>query len=241
MRTAARQLFHLPDHVYPPDPWRLVETRFSERFSARAETIFAVGNGFIGMRGTFEEGRPALAPGTFVAGFHETWRILHAEEAYGLARTGQTIVNVPDATVIKLYVDDEPLFLPTARLHEYERVLDMRAGVLTRELTWATAGGKHVVVRSTRLVSLEHRHVAAIQYEVVLPEHSAPVVLVSEIVNRQDADSPEFPAQERSADPRLGTSLAERVLHEQCCEVDELRLLLGYRTAHSGMTLGVGV
>jgi alpha,alpha-trehalose phosphorylase len=236
-----RPLFPLPDHVYPPDPWRLVETRFSERFRARAETIFAVGNGFIGMRGTFEEGRPALAPGTFVAGFHETWTILHAEEAYGLARTGQTIVNVPDATVVKLYVDDEPLFLPTARLPEYERVLDMRAGVLTRELTWATAGGKHVVVRSTRLVSLEHRHVAAIQYEVVLPEHSAPVVLFSEIVNRQDADSREFPAQERSADPRLATSLRERVLHEQCREVDGMRLLLGYRTAHSGMTLGVGV
>jgi alpha,alpha-trehalose phosphorylase len=117
----------------------------------------------------------------------------------------------------------------------------MRAGVLTRELTWATAGGKDVVVRSTRLVSLEHRHVAAIQYEVVLPEHSAPVVLFSEIVNRQDADSNEFPAQERSADPRLATSLRERVLHEQCREVDATRLLLGYRTAHSGMTLGMGV
>jgi len=120
-------------------------------------------------------------------------------------------------------------------------VLDMRAGVLTRELTWATAGGKHVVVRSTRLVSLEHRHVAAIQYEVVLPEHSAPVVLFSEIVNRQDADSREFPAQEGVADPRLGTSLRERVLHEQCRDVDGMRLRLGYRTAHSGMALGVGV
>jgi alpha,alpha-trehalose phosphorylase len=236
-----RPLFPLPDHVYPPDPWRLVEARFSERYCARAETIFAVANGFIGIRGTFEEGRPAVAPGTFVAGFHETWKILHAEEAFGLARTGQTIVIVPDATVVQLYVDDEPLFLPTARLSEYERVLDMRAGVLTRELTWATAGGKQVVVRSTRLVSLEHRHVAAIQYEVVLPEHSAPVVLSSEIVNRQAADSPEFPVQERSGDPRLATSLREGVLQEQCRVVDETRLLLGYQTAHSVMTLGVGV
>jgi alpha,alpha-trehalose phosphorylase len=67
-----RRLFPLPDDLYPPDPWRLVETRFSERCYARAETIFAVANGFIGMRGTFEEGRPAVAPGTFVAGFHET-------------------------------------------------------------------------------------------------------------------------------------------------------------------------
>jgi alpha,alpha-trehalose phosphorylase len=218
-----------------------VEARFAERHCARAETIFAVANGFIGMRGTFEEGRPAHAPGTFVAGFHETWKILHAEEAFGLARTGQTMVNVPDATVIKLYVDDEPLFLPTARLSAYERVLDLRAGVLTRELTWATAGGRQVIVRSSRLVSLEHRHVAAIHYEVVLPEDSAPVVVFSEVVNRQDAEPGEMPVDERSDDPRLATTLTGRVLQEQCRSVEGMRLLLGYRTAHSRMTLGVGV
>jgi alpha,alpha-trehalose phosphorylase len=219
----------------------MVETRFSERDYARAETIFAVANGFIGIRGTFEEGRPALAPGTFVAGFHETWTILHAEEAFGLARTGQTIVNVPDATIVKLYVDDEPLFLPTARLSNYERVLDMRAGVLTRELTWSTAGGKQVVVRSMRLVSLEQRHVVAIEYEVVLPHDSAPVVLSSEIVNRQDAEPGDLGAQQRLGDPRLATTPRERVLLERCRAVDGMRLLLGYQTAHSGMTLGVGV
>jgi alpha,alpha-trehalose phosphorylase len=236
-----RPLFPLPDHLYPPDPWRLVEARFSEPYCGRAETIFAVANGFIGIRGTFEEGRPAVAPGTFVAGFHETWRILHAEEAFGLARTGQTIVTVPDAMVVQLYVDDEPLFLPTARLTEYERVLDMRAGVLTRELTWATGGGKQVVVRSTRLVSLEHRHLAAMQYEVVLPQHSAPVVLSSEVVNRLDADSRGLPPRERSGDPRLATSLQDSALQERCRDADGTRLVLGYQTAHSEMTLGVGV
>ena len=41
-------------------------------------------------------------------GFHERWPIVHAEEAHGLARVGQTIVNVPDSTIFKLYVDDEP-------------------------------------------------------------------------------------------------------------------------------------
>ena len=99
-----------------------------------------------------------MAPGVFVNGFHETWPIIHAEDAYGLARAGQTIVNVPDATIIELYVDDEPLFVPTAPMTEYRRVLDMRNGILTRELLWATPSGKHARVRSTRLVSFEHRH-----------------------------------------------------------------------------------
>jgi 3-oxoacyl-[acyl-carrier protein] reductase len=50
-------------------------------------------------------------------------------------------VNVPDTTIIKLYVDDEPFFLPTARLQDYGRILDMRAGTLSRG-----AGGSIVFV-----------------------------------------------------------------------------------------------
>jgi alpha,alpha-trehalose phosphorylase len=86
-----------------------------------------------------EEGHPARAPGTFVSGFHETWPITYAEEAYGLARVGQSIVPVPDATVLELCVDDEPLFVPTARMQQYAPVLDRRAGTLRRDLTWSTA------------------------------------------------------------------------------------------------------
>ena len=144
-----REIVVPPEHLYPPDEWRVVEARYSEEFSGRAETIFSLGNGFVGVRGTFEEGRPALSPGTFINGFHETWPIVHAEEAHALAQKGQTIVNVPDVTILKLYVDDEPLFVPTARVGDYARVLDMRAGTLTREFTWVTAAGKHVRVRSS--------------------------------------------------------------------------------------------
>ena len=139
-----------------------------------------------------------MSPGTFVAGFHETWPIVHAEYAYGLARTGQTIVNVPDATVIRLYVDDEPLLLTTARMRRYERTLDMRAGTLSRELLWSTAAGKHVTVRSCRIVSLEHRHLAAIVYEVAVDE-PAPVVLASLVLNRQDVQPAQRTPAVRSA------------------------------------------
>ncbi len=235
-----RRLFPLPEHIYPADEWRIVENDFSADTYARAETIFAISNGYLGIRGTHDEGRPALQPGNFVNGFHDTWRIVHAEDAYGLARTGQTMVNVPDATILKLYVDDEPLYLPTARLRRYERSLDMRDGTLERRLEWATAAGKRVRVRSTRIASLEHRHVAAIAYEISLPRHGAPVVISSQMMNRQDAALRDEPEGER-ADPRLATRLAHRVLHADIADVDGTRFSYGYRTANSGMTLGVGV
>src|SRR4051812_48991743 len=100
-----------PEHLFPTDEWRILETRLDARYGQRAETAFALSNGYLGIRGTFDGGRPAHSPGTFVNGFHETWPIVHSEYAYGLARLGQTIVTVPDATIFRLYVDDEPLYL----------------------------------------------------------------------------------------------------------------------------------
>ncbi len=235
-----REIVLPPEHLFPPDEWRIIEAQYSDEFAGRTETVFSLGNGFIGIRGSFEEGGPALAPGTFVNGFHETWPIVHAEGAAALARTGQTIVNAPDATILALYVDDEPFFLATAQVENYSRVLDMQAGTLTRDLVWATEAGKHVRIRSCRIVSLEYRHVVAMTYEVTMLDYAAPVVISSLILNRQDAGLPDGQPEIRPRDPRLATPLHGRVLNAQAAELAGQRLLLGYQATRSKMTLGVG-
>jgi alpha,alpha-trehalose phosphorylase len=234
-----REIVAPPEHIYPVDEWRIVESRYTDHYYARAETGLALSNGYIGIRGTYDEGRPALSPGTFINGFHETWPIVYGEEAYGLARTGQTIVDVPDATVLQLLVDDEPLLMPVARMREYQRVLDMRNGVLTRDLVWSTPAGKHVRVSSCRLVSLEHRHLAAISFEVTLLDHPAPVLISSQLINPHDQRVGGPPS--RPDDPRLARVLGHRVLNCRLRQADGVRLLVGFETTHSGMRLGVGV
>jgi alpha,alpha-trehalose phosphorylase len=235
-----REIIPPPRHIYPADPWRIVEARWPNSFRDRAETIFSLSNGYLGVRGTYEEGRPSLFPATFVNGFHETWPIEHAEEAYGLATTGQTIINVPDATVIELLIDDEPLYLPVANLRHYERVLDMQAGTLGRELHWSTPSGKHVKVSSRRLVSLEHRHVVACCYEVTLLSQDAPLALVSRVVDRQDLMRTDRPG-DGPKDPRLARGFDHRVLEAHVARAEGNRMLLGYRTPNSGMSLGMAV
>ena len=120
----------LDRHIFPIDPWSLTECQYDPWHLGRNETIFAVANGYLGMRGNVEEGRDSYAHGTYINGFHETFQIQHAEEAFGFARVGQTMVNVPDAKLIRLYVDDEPLLLSIADLDAYSRVLDFRTGRL---------------------------------------------------------------------------------------------------------------
>ena len=110
-----RERFTPPVYIYPVDEWKIIEQQFALQFLGQAETIFATANGYLGMRGNFEEGAPAFESGTFINGFYESWPIVYGEEAYGFAKTGQTMLNVTDSKIIRLYVDDEPFYLPTAR------------------------------------------------------------------------------------------------------------------------------
>ena len=142
-------------------------------------------------------------------------------------------MNVPDTTIIKLYVDDEPFFLPTARLQDYGRILDMRAGTLTRELVWATGAGKHVRIRSCRMVSLEYRHLVAMTYEVTMLDEPAPAVVSSLVLNRQDARQTNDLPEHRPGDPRLVTVLPHRVLNG-------LSLARGSQARHARAAGGTG-
>ena len=231
---------------FPVDEWRLVETRFGPDDLGVTESLFSVGNGYLGLRGNYEESRDAHADGSFINGFHETWPILHAEEAYGLARVGQSIVNVPDTKIIRLYVDDEPLQLSTADLLEYERVLDFRTGVLSRHLVWRTPSGKRVQVRSQRMVSMTQKHVAVMTFEVTMLDSRAPVQISSQVLNRQDSEH-EYPlagvASGSVTDPRKAERFERRVLEPRLSDGDEEtgRLRMGYRCTDSRMTLGVVV
>ncbi|NEN80156.1 glycoside hydrolase family 65 protein [Nocardioides zeae] len=227
---------------FPIDPWRFVETDHYPGDLGLTETLFAVSNGYLGMRGNPAEGRDAHAHGTFINGFHETWPIQHAESAFGFARTGQTIVNVPDVKVLKLYVDDEPLNLGTADLEHYERSLDFASGVLTRTLVWRTPAGKRVRVVSTRMVSMTERHLALLSLEVTMLDGDAPIVISSQMLNRQDGKDEYHVADAalgEGIDPRKAAGFDHRVLLPRGHYSTDERMMLGYVCARSRMTVAV--
>jgi alpha,alpha-trehalose phosphorylase len=113
---------------YPVEPWRLVERAYNPEFAEQTETLFALSNGYLGIRGSFEEGEPSYQPATLLNGFHETWPIVYPETAYGFATTGQTIAPVPDGTTIRLLVDEHPVTCVTTEVREFERTLGHATG-----------------------------------------------------------------------------------------------------------------
>jgi alpha,alpha-trehalose phosphorylase len=224
-----------PPLDFPADEWNLVEKGFHPEFLAQLETVFALGNGYIGIRGCPEEGGPNAENSTLINGFYETWPIIYPEEAYGFAKTGQTIVNVTDSKIIRLFVDDEPFWLPKANLLSFDRRLNMKAGTLDREILWETPAGKQVLISSRRLVSFANRHVAAISYLVTLPNSAATLVIASEMaVNEQAAPA-------NGNDPRQTRERAGRMLLHRSGDAKECRITLCHSTKKSRLSLSCAI
>ena len=220
-----------PSRDFPADEWNIIEKGFHPEFLAQLETMLALGNGYLGMRGCPEEGGPNTENSTLINGFYETSPIVYPEDAYGFAKTGQTIVGVTDSKTIKLFVDDEPFWLPNANLLRYDRRLNMKSGTLDREILWETPAGKQVLITSRRLVSFANRHVAAISYRVTLLNAAASLVISSEMA------APEPGAHADPNDPRQTRIFAGRVLHHRTSYAKDRRIVLCHATEKSRLTL----
>jgi alpha,alpha-trehalose phosphorylase len=168
---------------------------------AQTESLFALANGHIGVRGDLDEGEPHALPGTYLNSFYEVRPLPYAEGGYGYPEAGQTVVNVIDGKPIRLLVDDEPFDLRYGHTVHHERHLDVRAGTLERVTEWTSPGRRQIRVRSTRLVSLVQRAMLAIEWEVEVLDATARVVVQSELVANE-----EVPAT--SNDPRVAAVLA---------------------------------
>jgi alpha,alpha-trehalose phosphorylase len=223
-----------PPQDYPPNEWSLVEKNIRPEFIGQMETVLALANGYFGMRGVHEEGIPCVQNGTFVNGFYESWPIVYGEEAFGFAQSGQTMLNVTDSKIIKLFVDDEPFALDTASIRRYVRQLNMKSGTLDRDLVWETLSGKLVRIQSRRLISFQDRHVAAISYEVTILNEAAPVVISSEMLYQP-------PKEHNGVDDPRQAKFVGKVLLPRSSSARDGRIVLVHATERSQMILACAI
>ncbi|MFQ5966114.1 MAG: glycoside hydrolase family 65 protein [Acidimicrobiia bacterium] len=227
----------IPRDIYPVDEWAVIETQPREDLVSRSETLFALSNGYFGVRGTYDQGEPNHEPGTIVNGFYESWRITYPEPAYGYATKGQTIVRVPDATLLDVHVDGEPLRFGVAGF-VCRRKLDLRRGWLEQVVGATTGTGTNVQVMTRRLVSLSNRHLMAMNIEIDVDREAA-VEVFSSVVNQQAFEV--FVPLDPRHDPRRAPGWTHRVLEVNGHSAEEGRLLATYETARSGLSLACGV
>jgi alpha,alpha-trehalose phosphorylase len=215
------------------DPWAHRESGWSGSIAAQSETLLALSNGYLGLRGTLDEGAPAAAPGTYLNGFHETPRMAYADRGAGDPTTDQVLVGVTDGTRIRLVVEGETLDIRTGTVLEHERAVDLRAGLLVRTLRWRSPAGHEITLRTRRVVSLTHRELAAIEYEV---EATTPLHVT--VHSEMAVDAVEAGA---SDDPRSGAELPTELLTPQMATHDETRAVLVHQTRVSNHVVAAGM
>jgi alpha,alpha-trehalose phosphorylase len=215
--------------AYTIEPWSVTEQGLDLSNLAQSESVFSLGNGHIGVRGNLDEGEPYGLPGTYLNGFYETRPLPYAEAGYGYPEAGQTVVDVTNAKIMRLLVDDEPFDVRYGTVHDHERVLDLRRGMLRRSVTWSSPGGRTIRVRSTRLVSFVQRAVMVIGYTVEILDEPARLVVQSELVANE-----EVPAA--SGDPRVAAAL-EHPLRSIERDIRGMGVYLAHQTRRSGLRM----
>jgi alpha,alpha-trehalose phosphorylase len=217
----------------PIEPWAFVEEGVDLDRLAQTESLFALSNGHIGLRGNLDEGEPRGLSGTYLNGFYESFPLEYGERGYGFAEDGQTVVNVTDGKIIRLQVEDEPLDVHRGEVEHHVRRLDFRAGLLERELRWRAASGHRVQVTTKRLVSLSLRSLVAIEYVVEAVDEPVRIAIQSNLqANAADAAATD--------DPRRGRSIAD-ALESQLSVDHGQRVVLGHITRRSGLSMAAGM
>ncbi|TMC14868.1 MAG: beta-phosphoglucomutase, partial [Chloroflexi bacterium] len=145
-------LWHISEDSF--DPKTLTPKKLHSQ-----ESVYTIGNGYFGTRGTFEEGYRKAMPATLLFGVFDDIPVGKEE-----------LANAPDWLVIQLFVNGERFRLDMGIILEYHRILDIYNGILTRYVHWESPNGVRLKITCERFASLADEHVAAIRYSVTAEE-----------------------------------------------------------------------
>jgi alpha,alpha-trehalose phosphorylase len=219
--------------AFPVEGWSVRETGLHLDLLPQSESVFALSNGHIGLRGNLDEGEPYGLPGSYLNSVYELRPLPYPEGGYGYPESGQTVINVTNGKLIRLLVNDEPFDVRYGQVQRHERELDLRAGVLRRNVHWTTPAGTTVKVSSVRMVSFTQRAIAAISYEVEAVDAPVRIVVQSELVANETLP-------DQGDDPRVGAALAAPLQSEEH-EARGTSGLLIHRTKVSGLRIGAAM
>ena len=150
--------------------WTLIELQFDPKQLHARETVFTIGNGYLGTRGSFEEGYPNAQPSTLIHGVYDDVPVVYTE-----------LANCPDWLSLAIIVNGERFRLDRGEIIHYERQLDLHYGIISRSVRWRSPIGQTLDLRFERFASLADEHVMSLRCQLTPVDFDGTIELQSSI------------------------------------------------------------
>jgi len=167
-------------------PWEVKEKPYQPERNIYYETIFTLGNGYMGVRGCLEEGfepEDDTYPGIYIAGIYDNYDGEYVE-----------LVNCPEIFGVDVWIGQHKLDMKKGKLVDYTRCLNMHEGTLTREFVWVDPDGNSTKFYWQRFISMSNVHMSCLRLRIVPIDHSADIKvqtrLNGDVFNRRQRDYP---------------------------------------------------
>ena len=173
------------------DPWKIIEEIFHENYNQVSESIFSIGNGYMGTRGTFEEAYSGeTLQGSYISGIYYPDKTRVGWWKNGYPEYFAKVLNSVNWIGINLSINQKVVDLNKVDFINFRRELDMRHSVYRKECTFDTEGGK-LSINSERFCSLPTKELGVIKYTVHSETFNGTIQLESYLdanVRNQDAN-----------------------------------------------------
>ncbi|EIM06332.1 glycoside hydrolase family 65 protein [Planococcus antarcticus DSM 14505] len=201
--------------------WKLTKSELDNENLLINESLLSLGNGYLGVRGNFEEGyKPGFSSirGTYINAFHDNVEITYGEKLYGFPDKQQKILNLIDGQEIQIHIDDEQFSMFDGEVLSYERNLHLDLGYAERIVHWKSPKGKEVNIHFKRLVSFTRKELFAIDVKII-PLYDVQQIKILSLVN---GDVSNFVDKE---DPRVASGHAKRLHVSEVRQQDEFSIV----------------
>jgi beta-phosphoglucomutase family hydrolase len=161
--------------------WQIEQEGFDLAREREMESIFTVGNGYLGVRGSLDSPLPASQGDLFIAGVYDRKQsaLPYSELEFLAADRGNypysELVSAPFPFRFRLTIENDPLDLAGPHWRVFRRVLDLRRGILHNQIAFTTSAGRRTLVDSQRCASMANLHLLLQQITVQLENYSAAV------------------------------------------------------------------
>src|SRR5690554_2796198 len=147
--------------LFKPYEWKVVETDYNWQNNKNNESIFTIGNGYLGVRGFYEEGfygdKIHSDTTTLINGIYEYFPYHHIWERPGFPSRYHSIINQANPFDVKIYIDNELVILGE-NVTDYARTLDFKTKKLIRTFKYKTKTNKIVSLEFRRFASQTDKH-----------------------------------------------------------------------------------